>query len=270
MTKISLALASLVFTFGIAGSADAALVSRLNGQAVYDTDLNITWQQNANLAATETFGLARNVDLGTIPGVESYGGSYIYDNGGMTWGGALKWIDAMNATNYLGYNDWRLPITLQPDASCTFQSGDGIESYGPNCSGSELGHLFYIELGGTATQSITTSHNANLTLFKNVLDGNYWSSTEYFRRPDSDAWVFGYWNGGQNPIFKDNGFSSWAVRTGDVAAVPIPAAFWLFGSGLAALLGASRRQRAALHFPPPSGFLVLNQLSRSPWIESQT
>ncbi len=38
---------------------------------------------------------------------------------------------------------------------------------------------------------------------------------------------------------------AWAVRDGDVGAVPVPAAVWLFGSGLIGLLGVARRKRAA-------------------------
>ncbi len=34
----------------------------------------------------------------------------------------------------------------------------------------------------------------------------------------------------------------WAVRDGDVAAVPLPGAVWLFGAGLAGLLGYGRRR----------------------------
>jgi len=34
-----------------------------------------------------------------------------------------------------------------------------------------------------------------------------------------------------------------AVRPGDVSAVPVPAAVWLFGSGLMGLLGLARRKR---------------------------
>ena len=34
---------------------------------------------------------------------------------------------------------------------------------------------------------------------------------------------------------------SWAVQTGDVSAVPVPAAVWLFGSGLLGLIGVARR-----------------------------
>jgi hypothetical protein len=37
---------------------------------------------------------------------------------------------------------------------------------------------------------------------------------------------------------------TWAVRPGDVSAVPVPAAVWLFGSGILSLIGlASRKTR---------------------------
>jgi hypothetical protein len=37
---------------------------------------------------------------------------------------------------------------------------------------------------------------------------------------------------------------AWAVRSGDVpAVVPVPAAVWLFGSGLLGLLGVVKRKR---------------------------
>mgnify|MGYP001458767993 CR=1 FL=1 len=36
---------------------------------------------------------------------------------------------------------------------------------------------------------------------------------------------------------------SWAVRAGDVSSVPVPAAAWLFGSALAGLLVARRKNK---------------------------
>ena len=41
----------------IALPAQSALISRLGGQAVYDDQLNITWLADANLAASNTFGI---------------------------------------------------------------------------------------------------------------------------------------------------------------------------------------------------------------------
>ncbi len=78
-----------------ATTANANLVSALGGQVVNDTDLNITWLANANLADTQNFG---------VSGIDA--------NGRMTWYTAQIWIGAMNTANYLGYNDWRLPTTI--------------------------------------------------------------------------------------------------------------------------------------------------------------
>lgn len=94
-----------IFGLAITTSANAALVSRLNGTAVYDTDLGITWLADANLAGSNTFGVS---GISILPS----------SAGQMNWGTAQNWIVAMNNANYLGYNDWRLPATQYPDASC--------------------------------------------------------------------------------------------------------------------------------------------------------
>lgn len=217
------ATALFVVVLGVSSVSNAALVSRLGGLAVYDTDINITWLADANLAATNTF---------SVSGITS---------GYMTWGTAQSWIGAMNANNYLGYHDWRLPTTLQPDATCGFQIGG--DSFGANCTGSEMGHLFYNELGGGAGQPINTTHNANFSLFQNIQLFPYWSGTEYASNT-LNAWYFIMNNGNQTADSKLNNSYAWAVRTGDVAAVPVPAAAWLFGSGLLGLIGVARRKAA--------------------------
>jgi len=223
MPRLTGALCLISFFLGIATSAHAALVTRLSGQAVYDTDLDITWLADANLAASDTFGV-----------------SNIYANGVMSWDTAQSWIDALNAANYLGVSAWRLPTTLQPDASCDSQSSTG--SFGLNCSGSEMGHLFYNELGGTAGTSILTTHNSYFDLFSNIQADVYWSGTEYAADP-TQAWVFGFLYGGQDANYKTGTLNAWAVLPGDALAVPLPTAFWLFGSGLLGLIGLSRRSK---------------------------
>lgn len=206
------------------GVSQAALISEDGGQLVYDTALSITWLADADLAGTNTFGVS-----GILP------------SGNMTWTTAQSWIGAMNTANYLGYNDWRLPTTVQPDATCSIQSS-GVSS-GSGCTGSEMGQLFYNELGGVAGNDIATTHNDNLALFQNVHSDVYWSGTEYV--PNSSAWDFYLSNGSQLTDTEDSSLYAWAVRPGDVAVVPLPAAAWLFGSGLLGLIGIARRKKAA-------------------------
>lgn len=206
-------------------AAHAALESRMSGQAVYDTDLNITLLADANLAATNTFG---------VSGINSTFGT-------MNWTTTQSWITAMNTADYLGFNDWRLPTTQQPDATCSVQLSGGV-SFGNGCSGSEMGHLFYNELGGIAGQSITTNHNASYSLFNNIQSQNlYWSGTEYAPSPGY-AWVFFMHDGTQNFSIEEGGYNVWAVRSGDVAAVPEPEAWELMLSGLSLAAWAVRRR----------------------------
>jgi hypothetical protein len=99
----------LLAGMGVASTASAALVSELGGEVVYDTDYNITWLANANLAASNTFGV-----------------SGINADGTMNWDTAQSWITAMNTANYLGLNDWRLPTAINKDGSGPCQSNFSI------------------------------------------------------------------------------------------------------------------------------------------------
>lgn len=225
--KIAQTLLAATVLLTVAGTTQAALIPALDGQVVFDTDQNITLLANASLANTNTFGV-----------------SGINADGTMSWATAQSWIGAMNTAKYLGYNDWRLPTTLQPDASCQYQNGG---SAGENCVGSEMGHLFYNELGGVAGQSIATTHNPNYGLLQN-LQSNYWSATESALNTN-DAWYFDFRYGYQSTnskgtIYNGNyigpNYYALAVRPGQVTAVPVPAAVWLLVSGLAGLISMAR------------------------------
>ena len=57
---------------------------------------------------------------------------------------------------------------------------------------------------------------------------------------------FNFYYGYQNTLDKDFNAYAWAVQSGDVgvavSSVPVPAAMWLFGSGLLGLMGVARRK----------------------------
>ena len=172
-------------------NASAALIGVLPAtpdgadfQAYYDDVADLTWLANANAAEAE-----------------------------MTWSAANDWAASLNVEGVTG---WRLADTLQPDASCDSQDASG--SYGYNCTGSEMGNLFYNVLGGSAGASITIVHNANYDLFSNVQADAYWTATEWVLL-ESNAWMFVMGSGYQHPFNdKDVLYYAWAVHDGDVSA----------------------------------------------------
>ena len=228
MRRLSFVLAAAMI-LAFSNSAGAALFDR-GGGMIYDDVLDITWLQDANLAATNTFGV-----------------SGINPDGTMSWNAAQAWIAAMNAAAYLGFSDWRLPTT--PDAGGPFVFGwDGIQpytyNYGYNMTTSEMGYMFYVNLGNVGLRP--TDYNGgsipdrapgtfgliNVGPFQNfgqpfpsTQSIPYWSGTESVFQP-TDAWYFDFYFGNLNPGeiagSLNNQFYAWAVRDGDVAPTPEP------------------------------------------------
>ena len=239
LSVISAGLVSL----GMASSACAALLSRdLDGdpttiEAYYDNTSNLTWLSDANYAADSGYALANANTL--------FGTNAISSNGQMGWQAANDWASQLILG---GVSGWRLPTTLQPDSSCGSQrdwgAGFPLQGISTGCTGSEMGNMFYNVLGGVANTRISTVHNSNYNLFS-VPDAHYWSSTE-FAPITGNAWSFSFVNGGQG--YDSKFFSaplSWAVHSGDVgvSVVPVPAAVWLFSSGMIGLIGLAKRNK---------------------------
>ena len=226
-------LGGIVLALWCCGSVQAALLSRAGGQAYYDTVLNITWLANANLAASNTFGVTG-----------------ITVNGTMSWAKANEWIAAMNTANYLGYNDWRLPAVIDtgtPGCNAAYTGTDC--GYNVDLSTGEMAHLYYSTLGNvgyydTSGNPTGCPGDPNYCLtstgpFSNLQPLYYWSGTVYAPAPGSLAWDFLFGSGYQGSTYQGLAFPAWAVRSGDI--VPVPAAVWLFGSAMG-VFGIVRRR----------------------------
>lgn len=148
--------------------------------------------------------------------------------GRMNWGDAMIWIDDLNSINYLGYDDWRLPSSLQPDPSCAIQWNN--ESLGFDCSGSEMGYLYYTELGNTAGGPLTnTGGFDNFLKFFEGFEGNqYWTGMEFTSNP-SAVWHFNFYDGNQNGNLKGTYNYAWAMRT--VVPEPLSSSLFMLGAG---------------------------------------
>ena len=225
---MAILLSTISITAILSSSANAMLIGRLSiteggtdYQAYYDTETDLTWLANPYLAITSGYDT----------------------DGQMNWNDAVNWVQNLSINGVTG---WRLPTTTLPDSSCSYQYAS--YSYGFNCVGSEMGHMYYNVLGGTAGGAggdFIGVRNSNKNLFSgfNYRTGYFWSSTE----SDLDtngALYFSMEDGAQGTFPKDKyELYAWAVYTGDVSSVPVPAAVWLFGSGLITLIGFARRRQ---------------------------
>ncbi len=184
--------------------------------------LKITWLADTNYAQTSGYDA----------------------DGRMHWAAANAWAANLtfhDSVRNVDYSDWRLPTALNQD-------GTG-PCLGYSCNSSEMGHMFYNNMGASATFSILSGTNtANLAMFTNMGSRAYWSGTAYAPFP-SVHWVFRAGRGEQTynefDIFYGETFSffAWAVRDGDVAApVPEPETYAMLLAGLG-LLGVMARRR---------------------------
>lgn len=184
----------------------SALVDR-GGGLVYDNVLNVTWLQDASLS------------------------------GPQNWAGAVQWAQDLTFNDPIRnvtYSDWRLPTTTNL-----------FSSIGWDLSGqsSEMAYMFYINLGYSPIYGdphLYPDPSAS-SFFPNFVFRSYWSGTD----ADTEvprAWYFHFHTGLQDIDNQtENQSRAWAVRDGDVAAVPIPGAAWLLGSGLLGFIALKRK-----------------------------
>ena len=173
----------------------AELIDRGDG-LIYDVDQDITWLQDFN-------------SLGYWP----------------NWNAANAWADSLV---FRGFDDWRLPHTPQMDSSCVplYDWTDNLAYQ--DCTGGELGYLYYIELENIFSLSYFDNILNDYGPFINIQTG-YWTSMRFdptlewptdtgamIPTSDNYHWIF-YMNKGDKFVFGDgNSRAATAVRDGDV------------------------------------------------------
>jgi len=135
---------------------------------IKDNLTGLVWDRNGNIMPTRDPGWDTDATV---------------NDGAVTWQHALDYVAKLNAENYLGHSDWRLPNV------------------------NELESLIN-------AHEMTISTWLNTQGFTNVQGSYYWSSTTYAYYPGS-AWIVNMWSGG---VLYDNKSSVhglvWPVRAG--------------------------------------------------------
>jgi len=229
-------------------------------EGVYDDVLDITWLADANLAATETFGMGR------ISPEFGIGSNVVGESGRMTWNNISTWLNRMNShdsgNGYFGINTWRLPTAAPLNGvshDITFsQLGDTNHGYNLSApdfissgfKGSEFAHLFYNTIEAISPFNADGSHNspseyglengANnqlLNLFFNIDFegvGTYWTGSQITGTHYVAAFAPDSVGQGYRPTNSDYYLYAWTLTDGDVgtAVIPLPATVWLFLSAI--------------------------------------
>lgn len=194
------------------------------------------------LSIAMVLGITTLVQADPIPGT-----LHLYDNGeGLTYDSDLDitwyavanntdmgWYDALNwaaSLTYGGVSGWRLP---NADPTCTTA---------PNCVKSEMGHLYYTELGNTSIGGLVNKGPFTNIQTSATLPIAYWTGTDYLPVDPAApaAWAFNFTDGYQGPSTKVHQYYALAVHNGNIAPIPLPGAVWFLGSGLIRLLGVRR------------------------------
>ncbi len=220
-------LATVLLWICLQSPSQATLINRGDG-LIYDDVLDVTWLQDANYAKTSGYDA----------------------DGLMEWTQAMEWVGQLV---YAGFDDWRLP-GLKPingdSYSYTFGfDGGSDEGYNIASPVSELAYMHYVNLKGVGYYDVDGNRQTDLAGSSNVAwDGiadaklsdftiynvapYYWFGNDDYEGLPAYAWVFRFDFGQQLIDKKYFSHHAWAVRDGDVVAVPVPNSLWLFLSAI--------------------------------------
>lgn len=252
MPQLKSIIISIFMIASIPSNAHAFLITENN--FVYDSNLNAVWSSDANLFATlqsadpsgpndfinKVIAANNGVVNDTPNSFDTPSDSGTYDltssdfswyTGQVDWWGAVAFVNYLNSISYAGLSNWSLPSTPDQDSSA-----------GYNQTTSQLGELFYNELGGAQDTPITTNLFTNWNETNNT-NGVYWSN-EYSASANY-AWYFDTYQGYQD-FYANKIFSYNVMVISDNASwfmLPLPSSFGLFAGAIGGIYAGFLRKK---------------------------
>lgn len=236
----AVAVGIMALTFG---NAQAALIDR-GGGLLYDNVLNVTWLQDANYAKTSGYNTT---------GMMTW-------NEATTWAADLSYHDSVRNVNL---TDWRLAASTPVNGTTwdfnVSNNGSTDRSFNITNGASELAYMYYVNLGlkgfVSASGNVqsdwgvygngTFGDQADVGLVRNLQSFNYWTGTTWASYPLFFSLAFRMENGSQWIDAQGDPAYAWAVRSGDVAAVPEPETYAMMLAGLGLFGFMARRKKLA-------------------------
>ncbi len=208
---------------GLSSAFSHSALHYRGGGMIYDDVLDVTWLEDARYAVTQ--GVPCSLCTTDVP----------RRAGQLSWEDATNWVENLV---YEGFDDWRLPSLYSPPP---------FDSH--NDWNSELRHMFFTNL--THQSQYIDGTTGETRTIKNHGQGlDYWfaESRDHATRPN---WYFetlslqsapeGFTHATDGSTV---GLYAWAVRDGDVTAIPVPATAWLFGTALLGMTTVRHRKSA--------------------------
>ena len=189
--------------------AGSTLILSTDGLTVYDSANGITWLANANLPASNRFGIP--ACTGNNVGVQTC----INASGSMNYNTAAAWVAAMNAANYLGHNNWQLPTTPLNDSNCG-KTGPTGQNFGFGCTAGAL-NTIYNSVGLKSPNTAVPIPANTAGPFSDVQPYLYWSQSVSSAGSSSGNATFSFATGWQGANTLPNFLYLWPMIPGKVS-----------------------------------------------------
>jgi hypothetical protein len=135
-----------------------AAAGRGADQTIPDAALGVTWLADANLPASQPFGV-----------------SGINPDGSMDFQAAVDWVHALDKDDYLGHRNWMLPTTPVSQPGC--QSHNGHGAFGFGCTVSPLPALYSTTFHLAAPDTAVSVADGDVGPFHDFQPYLYWTSS---------------------------------------------------------------------------------------------